>query len=394
MKYRRLHSAARTAGILIFDRFLPLVAWTVDLLIWNGDTELRGGGHAPVWLIPLLSAAVYATLSLRRQRPVVAFAMQLGWAAAMSTGLENFGPLAGLLVALYAVSARCGLRRSAAAFLGCAAPLVIQNWRPGMPLHWQSLLGIFIGMLIVAAPWALGARDRTAKLREAASAEALRAERLRIARELHDIVAQAVSVMVLQAAGARAVLATDTRRAEDALDAIQEVGRQSTAELRRMLRLLRSTSIDDLPDTYDTPPGLDDLETLLERARRSGLAVSTQAEGTAGRLDPSVALTAYRLVQESLTNTLKHAGQNASVRVNLAWGPDLLTLTIEDHRVRRGPVDAIAAKLSTGHGLLGLHERVAIVGGALSTARLATGFLVQATLPVAGNNPSGTGLKR
>jgi len=122
--------------------------------------------------------------------------------------------------------------------------------------------------------------------------------------------------------------------------------------------------------------------------RDSGLAVSTQVEGTAGRLDPSVALTAYRVVQESITNTLKHAGPSASVRVHLAWESDRLAVTVEDHGARPARSDVATDKLSTGHGLLGLHERVTTVGGTLHTGPLANGFLVIATLPLADNTAS------
>jgi len=374
----------RTIKKLVFDRFLPLIAWIIDLFIWSGDSELRNHHSVSPWLIVGVSAALYPTLALRRRNPLAVFAVQLLWATTASICLTDFGPMAGLMVALYAVAARYESSWSTVAFASVIVPLAIQTqWRAGSLR--DHLIGLVIEVLVVAAPWALGSHDRTAELREA---EALRDERLRIARELHDIVAHSVSVMVLQAAGARAVLTTDARRAEAALEVIQEVGKQSTAELRRMLHLLRSSASDGASGTPGAQPGLDDLDTLLEKARDSGLAVSTQVEGTAGRLDPSVALTAYRVVQESITNTLKHAGPSASVRVHLAWESDRLAVTVEDHGARPARSDVATDKLSTGHGLLGLHERVTTVGGTLHTGPLANGFLVIATLPLADNTAS------
>ncbi|MFC4066789.1 sensor histidine kinase [Actinoplanes subglobosus] len=252
---------------------------------------------------------------------------------------------------------------------------------------WQ-LTSVFLFMLISGTAWLLGDRSRLADElaeqraaeRAAASAAAVRAERLRIARELHDIVAHAVSVMVLQVAGARAVLTSNPARAEAALETVQDVGRQSMNELRRLLGLLRSASADHDVTTTDQP-GLDGVDTLLANARATGLSVDKQVQGTPGQLDPSVSLAAYRLVQEALTNALKHAGPKATVQVTLNWAPEQLTVTVHNDAPPRGKRRSGSTPLSTGHGLLGLRERVHTVGGTLHTGPDPAGFVVQAVLP-------------
>ena len=241
-------------------------------------------------------------------------------------------------------------------------------------------------MVLAGTAWLVGYRarrtDQRIAEREAGTVAALRAERLRIARELHDIVAHAVSVMVVQSAGARVVLASDPSRAEAALDVVQDVGRQSMNELRRLLGLLRSVDADVSVD--DPQHGLADIDELLASAEGIGLTVRHQVSGTPEPLDPSVGLAAYRLVQEAITNTIKHAGPRAAIRVDLRWESKHLTVTVQNEAHADIGEAPDAPPLSTGHGLLGLRERVQTVGGTLHTRPTATGFMVQAVLPTAG----------
>jgi signal transduction histidine kinase len=217
--------------------------------------------------------------------------------------------------------------------------------------------------------------------RDTAAVEALRLERLRIARELHDILAHSVSVMVLQAAGGQAVLRSDPDRALRAFKVIQDTGVGCTGELRRLLCLLRAAGEDSAGDLGGTP-GLADVDGLVDNTRAAGVAVSREVEGAPGRVDSSVSLTVYRIVQESLTNTMKHAGAGARARVHLAWMPGRLTVTVEDHaRDPRVPA-ADAGRLSTRHGLRGLRERVAIAGGTFEAQPTEAGFVVRAELPL------------
>ncbi|WP_170154324.1 sensor histidine kinase [Actinoplanes italicus] len=366
-----------------------LVVATVDLLVWSNDNGLRGGGEVEPWLIPAGSIASLATLLLRRRLPVPVLVVQLAWASLCGLAFTEYNPIAGILVALNALARYQPPARSLPGWAACLLPCGIYALDRG-DVQWQ-LTFLLVLMLIAGTTWLLGYRtrlaDQRAAERDVAAADAVRSERLRIARELHDIVSHAVSVMVLQAAGARAVLGTDPHRAEAALDIVQDVGSQSMNELRRLLCLLRAASDD--PDVMATEqPDLNDLDALLANTRAAGLAVSEQVWGTPGLLDPSVGLAAYRLVQEALTNTLKHAGPEAAARVGLNWEPEQLTITVQDDGPPPGGQSATAVSLSTGHGLLGLRERVQTVGGTLHAGPTGTGFVVQAVLPTALRSPS------
>lgn len=214
--------------------------------------------------------------------------------------------------------------------------------------------------------------------RQAHAEQAVTEERRRIARELHDVVAHHVSVISVMATGARRVLRHDPDSADQALGTIEQTSRTTLRELRRMLFLLR---VEAEADAQLSPqPGLDGIRTLVDQVRDAGLPTSLRVDGLVdgdgGRLDSGVALTAYRIVQEALTNTLKHAGP-ATAEVRLRFEPDLLTIEVFD--TGQGPRGAV----SPGHGLLGMRERVAVYGGTLRTGpRPGGGYRVYAKIPV------------
>jgi signal transduction histidine kinase len=209
--------------------------------------------------------------------------------------------------------------------------------------------------------------------RQALAREAVADERARIAREMHDAVAHSVSVMVLQAGAAEHVLATSPERARESLVTIQEIGREAIVELRRMLGLLR----DPVADASLAPqPGVGRLDALLEQVRAAGLPVELTVEGEPRRLPPGIDRSAYRIVQEGLTNTLKHAGP-AHASVRLRYDDRALELEVLDDG--RGPQDAGEG----GFGLLGMRERAALYGGVLATdARPSGGYALRARLPL------------
>ena len=198
-------------------------------------------------------------------------------------------------------------------------------------------------------------------------------ERVRIARELHDVVAHGISVMVVQAVGGRAALADPDHPSSGAFDAIESTGKQSLAEMRRLLGVLRT--VDDsamlLPQ-----PGLRDLEPLVRRARDSGLRVALEVEGEPRRLPAGIDLSAYRVLQEALTNAIKHAGR-AQVAVRVRYGGDTIAVEVSDD----GP--GAASANGGGHGLIGMRERVELFGGRLHTGPGPEGgYVVRAELPV------------
>ena len=207
------------------------------------------------------------------------------------------------------------------------------------------------------------------------AAEALVQERARIARELHDVVAHSVSVMTVQAGAARMWLDRDPQRATAPLLAVEETGRQALAELRRLLGILRSDADQGAP----TPqPDVDNLPGLVETVREAGLPVTFGVTGSVRPLPPGLGLAIYRIVQEALTNALKHADAS-HVIVSLNYGPDLVRVEICDD----GPPTS-RRSTTPGHGLAGMRERALLYGGTLSAGPCPdrTGYLVRADLPI------------
>lgn len=242
------------------------------------------------------------------------------------------------------------------------ACFVVPAWGIGRAIGSRSLL--------VAELAAVNAALESEQAANAAAAAA--AERARLARELHDIVAHALSVMVLQAAGARLAVERAPDASVGALQVVEEAGREAVAEMGRLLGVLRD-------DRGAAASGLARLDELVARARLAGLELEVTVEDTAGQLPPTLDLAAFRIAQEAVTNAVKHAAPTRA-RLTVSVGADGLHLVMEDdgrpEGPRRGP--------GTGHGLLGIRERVALHGGAVETAaRRGGGFLVHARLPVA-----------
>lgn len=372
--------------------WLALAVWVLDVLFFStagSDLAQVGPGHlSPVWLIgyAMLGAAA---LIWRKRAPLPVFGIVWLHALIGTTLVPGYQPVLPVLVAVYTVGAHCPRQRAwviAPAVLPSAVVAVNEAWKesPDRPMPvFLGLLGVF--SLLAAGVWALGywtalSRRRLAesqRMRKVEADLAVAQERNRISRELHDIVAHTVTMMVLQAAGAQRILRTDPERAEQSLGQISELGRTAMNELRRMLSLTQPTSASETEPSVT----LDDLDALLDRVRGSGVTVGFTQQGTPRRIDASVALAAYRTVQEALTNTAKHAGPDASAEVRLVWTDDLL-VEVTDAGTAQPP--ATSKELSTGRGLLGLRERVSIAGGRLDAARSDSGgFRVAAVLPLA-----------
>lgn len=216
--------------------------------------------------------------------------------------------------------------------------------------------------------------SRLEQERETRAREAVDAERARIARELHDIVSHSISVIVIQTQAVRRRLGAEHQREADDLRAVETVGRQAMAEMRRMLGVLRSG---DSAVELQPQPGLGELPRLLENTRSAGLDVELEVEGEAAPLPPGVDLAAYRIVQEALTNVMKHAGP-AHAEVTLRYGDRALEIEVADDG-RGGPSTGPGG----GNGLVGMRERVAVYGGELEFGPVnGRGFRVSARLPV------------
>jgi len=277
------------------------------------------------------------------------------------------------------VQARAGL----ALVVGGGATVVYND--PG------HTLGSLVSVLVLfALGWLVGyaLRERTERTeaaeeratraereREAAARLAVAEERARIARELHDVVAHAVSVMVLQVGAVRHRMRGSDAEDREALENVEKAGRAALAEMRRLLEAMRG---DDEPERVPHP-GLADLGGLIDRVRAAGLAVGLQVDGEPVDLPAGLDLSVYRIVQEALTNTLRHAGARRA-EVALVFGPHDLRVEVRDDG--RGPVDGDAG----GHGLVGIQERVKIYGGEMSAAGTpGGGFVLRARLPMDGD---------
>ncbi|MFD3544228.1 sensor histidine kinase [Streptomyces sp. NPDC058655] len=225
--------------------------------------------------------------------------------------------------------------------------------------------------------------QRLENQREARAKVAVAAERARIARELHDVVAHNVSVMVVQADGAAYVMDAAPEQAKEALQTISGTGRQALAEMRRLLGVLRTGEPQESED-YVPQPDVEQIEVLVEQVRTAGLAVDFEVEGAPRKLPSGVELTAYRIVQEALTNTRKHGGPEAKASVRLVYFDDGLGLLIEDDG--RGAAHELyedGGADGAGHGLIGMRERIGMVGGTLDTGpRPGGGFRISALLPL------------
>jgi signal transduction histidine kinase len=221
----------------------------------------------------------------------------------------------------------------------------------------------------------LGDRERRAQIaereRDLVAREAVVEERARIARELHDVIAHNVSMMVVQAGAERRVVAEESGT-HDVLETIEQIGRSALTEMRRLVGMLR----EDTADPLAPQPGLVDLPTLVTQVRDAGLPVELQVDGSPRELPAGIELSAYRIVQEALTNALRHAG-DAHAAVHVRYGDETLELEIVDDGA--GPLHAS----NGGHGLVGMRERVALYGGSLDAGRRPTGgFAVRVLLPI------------
>jgi signal transduction histidine kinase len=382
-------SSLRRAG----DAVVVVLAVVMDLIAWAGDRELRNGSTVPLLVIPLATVVVYLSLLVRWRQPFAIF--WLHWTFALiSLAVPQFQPFAGVLIALHAVASRLPARLSAVALAALAVPFGVHSYNSANTAGGGVAVTDFVQLLILwvslaAAVWVVGrisyaSARRAWRLRELQAqeaAEAVTAERMRLARDLHDIVAHAVTTMMLQAAGAQAVLGPGNDRVRGSLSVIEKAGVQAMTELHRMLGLLHAVEPEAVPAATGPQPTVSDITSLVDLAAAAGQEVHLVVEGIPGRLDASVEVAAYRVVQESLTNSAKHSGSDATITVLLQWTRPALRVRVTDrsHGVPLSP--GRAAELSSGHGLEGLRERVQLSGGTLRAGPTEGGFEVVAELP-------------
>lgn len=366
------------------DAAVAVAAAAFDVFIHFSTRGSYPDDRLAVCLTVLIVTA--AALAVRRRYPFVV-AIIVGVSVLAGYWLPSVQVFAMALVALFAVAVA---RRGAESFVivlgyalaGFVSMLARDRLDPGFATIVYAIVFVFV--------WCAGRMRRRLAAREKElieqrdrrAEEAVREERLRLGRELHDIVSHTVNIMTLQAAGARAVMDRHPEKVGTSLDVIEHAGVQAMNELHRLLGVLRSEDGDG-PASTAVQPQLSDIPKLIEVARTAGQQVDFDLAGPPGELDPSVELACFRVVQESLTNARKYAGPEAPVRVNLEWVAPQLLVTVTNEAGEAERDDQLAA-LSTGHGLAGLAERVQLIGGDLSTGRTQDGgYEVRAVLPVA-----------
>jgi signal transduction histidine kinase len=363
----------------VFDAAVAAVLVATQIQVWRHEDH-------PHRSLAVMALAVVAPLFFRRLAPlgaVLASALGIYLFTLVDPGgaYDTSSMFFALLVACWAAGSILDGRRAALGF----AAILVGGWlvmarAPGVP--WTEVLwvtlplsGVFV--LSVAATRKLQAvreAEERARRSEEEARRAVEEERARITRELHDVLAHSVSVMTVQASAVRRLLTPEQEREREALLTVEETGRQALAEMRRLLGIMRH---DSEPAARAPQPGLGTLPALLEQVRQSGLPVELTIEGTPVQLPPAVDLSAYRIVQEALTNTLRHAGP-AHAWVAVRYGG-------EDVEIEVANDGKDAAEKGAGHGLVGMRERAAVCGGELvSGPRPGGGFQIAARLPVAG----------
>lgn len=364
----------------IGERWPDLVPALVILAFGSADVEHQD--HLSLGAAIAALAISGVLVGLRRRAPILTLAALLAIQAVTPAPSKADDPgyyfLAAQLM-LFTVGYQSPLRPALGALAGACVFFVAYNvLRDGNQV--DAVLGSVLWAVAfgfgVAARRALD-RGRALETEPQRTAAALDAERARIARELHDAVAHAVSVMVLQTGAVRRRLAPEQEREREALDAVERTGREAATELRRMLGFLRP----DENDTRTPRPTLERLDELAEAMRHAGLPVEVRTEGEPRPLPAGIDAALYRIVQAALTNSLEHAGPGARAQVCVAYGRNRIVAEVVDDG--RGPRDG-AKGPGRGNGLIGMQERATLYGGSLDAgAADGGGFRVRATLPLA-----------
>jgi signal transduction histidine kinase len=396
---------ARPSALARIRAALAASPLAVDVAIAVGLALLSLGSYAggstqvgpPGWVTVALLLLESLPLIVRRRFPALVLAV-IGGATLVHIALlpadADLSAGLGILVAIYTVGERLARRTSLVltAVLGVSLVTAIAI-RVDLAAVLQSTVQT---LLILAVAWLLGDSARIRRLyaatleeralllereREERAAQAVREERQHIARELHDVVTHHVSVIVIQAGGAARVLDKRPGEARLALEAIAVTGRQALTDMRRMLGILGE------PASAEPMPGLDQLGTLVDQVRAAGLDVALEVTGEARPLDPGLEVSAYRIVQEALTNSLKHA-RGGRAHVSIGYRPDALDLAIDDVRGSGGAVVDAVEPPHEGRGIVGMRERVAMLRGTFRAEATPSGFRVTARLPVEPGAPA------
>ncbi len=388
LRARRLFAGLRSIDRVRVDELVGLaVLVAIELDAWLGSAP---GGRA----LPAVAGVVFSlAVAVRRRWPLAGILVVLAiWTISTvlgnRNGVQGAPVVAPVILLFYGSGAFAPERRSVwvlgLAVLAISIDALIAGGHQASNLPATEVFGLLVPYAVGRVVRARAARERAYRERserldagrDMTASTAAYEERTRIARELHDVIAHSVSVMVIQAGGARLVLSADPARAEASLRSVERAGRDALAEMRRLLGVLDAGRDSR---ALAPQPGLADIQDLLSRARASGLATELRVDGQPTPVSPALDLCAYRIVQEALTNAIKHAAP-ARADVRVSWGRESVELEISDDG--RGPGAVTGAP--SGHGLAGMRERVALHGGSIeSRPGDSGGFIVRARLPLA-----------
>jgi signal transduction histidine kinase len=379
---------------------VALIAVTFGFLIPHRAPRASGTvWDAGGWVTYAVAAAV---IPFRRRFPRATLALVLPVAMAALYLRAGGGAVVYVAMALYSVAA-VSSRRAALIIVGLVAGAVLAATIIGGGD--QVITGAIAGVAVVLLGWLAGENTRASRVYAAQQAEraaekaaaaaaeqaeqvrrALADERAQIARELHDIVAHAMSVIAVRSGVARMVIDTDPQQAREALAIIETTTRRSLHEMRLLVSMLRDAQ--DHHAELSPVPGLSDLDRLVADTTAAGVTVEVTIDGTGHGLSPAADLSAYRIVQEALTNVVRHAGPTRA-RVQISYRPSELGIEVTDDGPS-GQAPPPASRTGSGHGLIGMRERAALFGGRLSAGPHAGGFRVTASLPTADSRTSDT----
>jgi signal transduction histidine kinase len=357
------------------DLILAVVlAVASELEAWSGHNSGR-----EQLVVAIAGPLMAGTVAVRRRHPaaagiaaaLIADTVAIAWTPPNTV---SFG--VAWLCSLYALAVWTTSRLFALGAAVLALPTLVAVAVRGEPKGGVSFTVIALVVMLLVRR-VVGDRERRAQIaereRDLVAREAVVEERARIARELHDVIAHHVSMIVLQAGAERRVLDDANASTREVLETVERTGRSALTEMRRLLGMLRG----DANEPLTPQPGLGDVPVLVRQLQEAGLPVELHVEGERGELPVGIELSAYRIVQEALTNALKHAGK-ASASVNIRYGSDSLELEIADDGA-----GASTPVSSGGHGLVGMRERVALYGGHLDAGRRPSGgFVVRVLLPI------------
>ncbi|MGW9556303.1 sensor histidine kinase [Nocardiopsis sp. NPDC055551] len=364
------------------------------LLLLTASAHLGAGDADPSSVYAALAFALLLPLVLRRTLPMTVFTV-----IAVVAAVQMLSPVGlivadlALLVALYTVASLSDPVRATVALVVVEAGLLVALLRSEY-VGWDDWDAFALYSCLILLFWVVGLYTKVRRRhfagleerarwlereRDARARVAVAEERERIAREMHDVVAHNLSVMVVQAEGATYAIDQDPARAKNALGAVAATGRSALAEVRGILGVLR----EDDEEEYVPRPGLEQVAQAVERVREAGLPVEYTVDGRRCELSTGMELAAYRVVQEALTNTLRHAGPDVGrVLVRVRYGEDALELSVRDDGGGGEPAVA-AVDGDGGHGLIGMGERVSVYGGSVRAGpRADGGFEVVASLPL------------